>query len=359
MDKSTYVEMSRNLCEYSYLVTYLTSYKNKPLEGMDGYAEFVWFRPVDYPFVYRILFLIKAAWYLVRNAKQYDIVLVQPDGLLIAWLLKRIRNVSIHLDIRTMPVETQILKNKLDELLYWEMSLKLFSDTADTCSFITERLKKEVEKFSNLRKKKFCLWSSAVNLDLFRKKPAHPNKKITLFYHGVLTQNRNIDGVIRAVKLLTVEKKMNILFVIVGDGPASGSLKQLRDELDVQDAILFKGLIPYDQVADQINSADLCICPLPDRLEWNVSSPLKVFEYIACEKPVICTPIPAHTDILRKMGSVVFTTGFTPEEIAEAILFAVNNLDRLNKNTSQARSYIENEFTWERQVRKLIAVLEL
>lgn len=357
VDKSTYIEMCRNLCNEGYKVKYLTSYKNQPLDVLDGYGDFIWFRPLDYPFVYRIIFFLKAAWYLVRNASNGDIVLVQPDGLFLAWVVKRMTKVSIHLDIRTMPVETQIFKNKLDEFIYWKISLSIFSNVADTFSFITERLKKEIEKRSNLKRKKYCLWSSAVNLHLFRKKPAGPHKNTILFYHGVLTKNRNIDSVIRAVKSLRVEKKMDIVFKIVGDGPAGDSLKQLCEELDAHDTIYFTGLIPYERVVDQINSADLCICPLPNRLEWNVSSPLKIFEYIACEKPVICTPIPAHTDILRRLESVVFTKGFSPEEIAEAIQFAINNLDRLNKMTSNARRYIESEFSWTNQARKLIGTL--
>ena len=106
-------------------------------------------------------------------------------------------------------------------------------------------------------------------------------------------------------------------FLIVGDGPERPELEQLAKALGVETKVRFRGLIPYESVAAEIAKADVCICPLPDRLEWNVSSPLKVFEYMACAKPMILTPIPAHKDVLPASEFVVWTHGFESSDFAE------------------------------------------
>ncbi len=75
----------------------------------------------------------------------------------------------------------------------------------------------------------------------------------------------------------------------------------------------------------EIAKADCGIYPLPDRPEWNVSSPLKVFEYMACGKPIILTPIPAHKDVLGDEGFVIWTKSDKAVDIAEAIMYAMDN----------------------------------
>jgi glycosyltransferase involved in cell wall biosynthesis len=106
-------------------------------------------------------------------------------------------------------------------------------------------------------------------------------------------------------------------------------------------------------VVHEIAEADVCICPLPDRLEWNVSSPLKVFEYMACSKPMILTPIPAHEDVVGGSRFVVWTQGFEPKDFRDAILQAVARRDDLKVAAAGAPDVIKGRYEWCAQANNL------
>ena len=106
-------------------------------------------------------------------------------------------------------------------------------------------------------------------------------------------------------------------------------------------------------MVDEIALADVCICPLPDRLEWNVSSPLKVFEYMACAKPMILTPIPAHKDVLGETNFVVWTFGFEPSDFHRAILSAFELRTRLDIDAKNATCIVRGHFEWSAQANAL------
>ncbi len=102
-----------------------------------------------------------------------------------------------------------------------------------------------------------------------------------------------------------------------------------REALGVDDQVQFRGFVPYEHVADEIAQADVCICPLPDRLEWNVSSPLKVFEYMACAKPMILTPIPAPKGRPWRLSLRRVDQGFEPQHFHGAIVEGVRATHRI------------------------------
>ena len=49
---------------------------------------------------------------------------------------------------------------------------------------------------------------------------------------------------------------------------------------------------------------------------------------------------------------------FNPKEIAEKIVYFLDNLDVSKKMGEQGRVWIENEWTWSKQIKKLEKLLE-
>jgi len=86
------------------------------------------------------------------------------------------------------------------------------------------------------------------------------------------------------------------------DVPASEpALAALRGRPNVH----FLGQQPVEQVPRYINGLDVCLLPY-QRNEWtrNISS-LKLYEYLACGKPVVCSDVPAarqHADLVEIAG---------------------------------------------------------
>ena len=119
--------------------------------------------------------------------------------------------------------------------------------------------------------------------------------------------------------MLRPDELRDLRLVIVGDGPDAARLRRLVAAKGLSEKVDFRGLVPYEQVPEHLAQADCCICPLPPRPEWDVSSPLKMFEYMAAGKPMILTPIPAHRDVVDGQPFVVWTRGADPGDFAAAI----------------------------------------
>jgi glycosyltransferase involved in cell wall biosynthesis len=352
IDKSTWLEMGACLSSLGWDVTILTG----GIPGRDSqYAELVtWVPAIDLPFVFRLSLLWSMVRWLRRNSRPHDVVLIGDESL---WLVPRLKGLGIryvHLDIRTLPVNLHRRKRQLSRLLFWRLPIRLLGRRVDGYSFITERLRDEIEKEFGLGIDDYAIWHSAVDTGKF--KPVHVERqqdgnKLRLFYHGSISRRRGIGLVIDAIALGGLDPELE--FVIVGDGPERKELEAQARDAGVADQVKFLGRVPYEQIVDQLSSADVCICPLPDLLEWNVSSPLKVFEYLACAKPIIATPIDAHIDVLKEAPFVVWTGGYEPADFNEAISSAFLRLAELKRAAESAPELVRDRYEWHVQARSL------
>jgi len=354
-DKSTWIEMARAMKEYGHHVKVLTSISEKDAGVVDEYSDaLIAVNALDLPYVFRLSVLLKILIWTIKNSSKKSIIIINQDSLLLVPFLKLFRKTNIHLDIRTLPVDTHTFKDHLDKLLFWTIPLKFFGRSVRGYSFITKRLRDEIENEFHLGVKEFVIWQSGVSTDIFYPKKTdkiNENMPYRIFYHGTVSINRGIGLVIEAMAML--HKEVNVEFIIVGTGSGLDELKKLTNSLDLNQKIIFKGFMAYKEMVNEISLADICVCPLTDRLEWNVSSPIKVFEYMACGKPMILTPISAHKDVLQGADYVVWTHGIEPGSFKEAILDAYNRKEELSNNAESATKFVKENYEWRHQAKKL------
>lgn len=357
LDKSSWLEMARHLETLGWDVQIVAASLARDADDYGGLIKYV--RSIRLPFIFRIHLLISIARFIRMHLAADDIVLMNQDAL---WLVPILRNGGarhIHLDIRTLPVTEAGLKNRLDHLLFWRLPIKWFGQLPDTCSFITEPLRRQfIQEFSNVNQP-HCIWESGVNTRLFRRTnprtSAHDEDVFKLFYHGSLTPTRGIDLVLQAIALGQFPFKIH--FTVVGEGIGRAYLSQMASDLKIADAVSFLGYVPYEKVADLINEADCCVCPLPDMPEWRISSPLKVLEYLACEQVTVLTPLDAHKQGIEDAESIVWTRDYSPEAFAEAFKIAYERRKHTQETRRNVREWVCQNFEWEVHAKKLHSLL--
>ena len=343
-------------------VCHLTSYKKEKIFPEEALFEIKYVYSPKIPLLFRIILIIKMMLFLMLKLRRGDVLIVQPQGLALS-ILSNFKNAHTHLDIRTLPVNINSFKDKMDKFLYWSLSLRLFARRVSSYSFITQRLKEAVELELKDKFEQYAIWTSGVNTNLFKIIEGNSIEKegshhFQIFYHGHISIQRGIAELIKAMTILKQSGKGIFHLKLVGDGADLAQLKKLAEAEGVGDFVNFAGFQDYSSIPQYINQGDLCVCPLPNCTEWNVSSPLKVFEYLACGKPVVCTPIPAHLDILQNIEGIVFTKGEDGGALAQAILEACENMDELRRKSTILRKYAVDHFTWQQQANKLISHLK-
>jgi glycosyltransferase involved in cell wall biosynthesis len=131
----------------------------------------------------------------------------------------------------------------------------------------------------------------------------------------------------------------------VGEGPLKPLL--IREVLNsgYEGDIVFTGMLDHEDIPFIINLADICVAPL----RVMTGSPIKVFEYMACGKPVVTSRIEG-LEFIEAEGAGRLTA---PEDIM-GLERALNELieePRKRADMGQKGMQIVRErFSWESRV---------
>jgi glycosyltransferase involved in cell wall biosynthesis len=210
------------------------------------------------------------------------------------------------------------------------------------------------------------VWTSGVRADFFDNRRVDRarverlkcqlgiGEKLAILYHGVLSPFRGLQQVVRALALLSSRGRRDVIWIVLGDGPVASELTCLAEKEGVSDAVRVMDPVSYEDVPDYLSAADVGILPYPNIGWLNMNSPLKLLEYLAMEKPVLLTDIPAHRAVLGDSRCAFYMGDNSPTTIANAVQKLVEEKHRLPEVGKQGRDIVLNEFTWEAQAQKLI-----
>lgn len=136
--------------------------------------------------------------------------------------------------------------------------------------------------------------------------------------------------------LIAAAGKTGALLILVGkEGPSGGD-------------ILHAGRVAHDRVPDFIAAADVCAYVLRAPHPKFGYSPLKVFEYMACARPVVAaTDLPEIRSFINDEGIGV-ATGLEVDAFAGALATLLRDPDRGRRMGKQGRALAESRYTWER-----------
>ena len=157
---------------------------------------------------------------------------------------------------------------------------------------------------------------------------------------------------INAIKILR-RKHPNIVFFLLGTGPIVAMLKLLIRRDALEDNVIISNPVNQSEVPNFIGMCDVSILPLPDHPYWRYQSPLKLLEYLAMEKVVILTDLPAHRAVIGKAKCGIYVSSIKPREIAEAIEYAYSKKENLEEWGRIGREIVIERFTWEKVVKDL------
>jgi len=136
-----------------------------------------------------------------------------------------------------------------------------------------------------------------------------------IIYQGALNVGRGLELMIDAMQYLP-----GAHLVIAGSGDIEIELKQRMVEKGVRDRIEFVGrLLPKD-LSGLTMQADLGISLEEDRgLNYRYALPNKLFDYIQCRVPVLCSALPEMAWIVDSYGIGKTTLERDPEKLAQII----------------------------------------
>jgi glycosyltransferase involved in cell wall biosynthesis len=138
--------------------------------------------------------------------------------------------------------------------------------------------------------------------------------------------------------------------VVVGDGPQREELARRAAELGIAGQVSFTGAVPYSDTPLYMASFDVCAAPFPasQRNSRIGGSPLKVYEYAACGRPVVVsTALPIWREIAEAEAGLTVPPG-DPEALAAALVALLRAPLTRARMGKCAREYAVARGSWAR-----------
>jgi glycosyltransferase involved in cell wall biosynthesis len=201
------------------------------------------------------------------------------------------------------------------------------------------------------------LTPTGVDLDLFAEPPdpAPLRRELGLdgrFVVGWVGSFRRFHALEQAVEATATVAGATLL--LVGDGPERRRIERLADDLGVR--ATFTGTVPHHELPGYLAAMDAAVI-LAERNGPFHYSPLKLAEYMAAGLPVVS---PASGQLAERLTDGVDAILVPPHDVA-ALGAALRRLhddpeDRARLGKA-ARAAAEAEWSWDDQVRRVIAAL--
>ena len=230
-------------------------------------------------------------------------------------------------------------KMKYLKIKYWKFRIDSYlqiqvMQQADIVFSVSTYIKNDLIK-KGVKEKKIILFEDGFSPITFASTISGEEIKVkfnlvgysVLIYQGTMATIRELEILIHAFKLVLINHDKVKLFM-VGDGDGLGNLKKLAKELNIENNIIFTGRVPYKEVPEYIAASDIGISPIPPINLYKISSPLKLFEYMAMSKPVVANEeILEHNNVLKESKGGILVP-YDPEHFANAINALLDNPDK-------------------------------
>ncbi len=203
---------------------------------------------------------------------------------------------------------------------------------------------------------KFEFISNGVDTRLFRKVEGDLKHKLiledyfVLGYIGVLREWIDFKPVYSAIRNFG-----NVKLLIVGEEGALKENKELVRKHKVEDKVIFVGTVPYAEVPKYISAMNVCLIPFKQNAISQNSLPLKLFEYMACEKPIISTKLKG---VVKTTGNRVLYANSTEDYVTQ-IKNLISNSDLMEELGGNGRKFVTQNYEWSRITKRLETVLEV
>ena len=175
-------------------------------------------------------------------------------------------------------------------------------------------------------------------------------------YVGVMGDQEGIDLLLEAAQILVKERGHDIQFVLVGGGPALDGLREMAQQMGLQDHMTFTGRAPDSDLFEVLSTADVCVNP--DRVNpMNDKSTMnKILEYMAFSKPIVQFEVTEGR--YSAEGASLYAEPNNTIDLADKIADLLTDPEKRTRMGRLGRARVETELNWDHQVPALIAAYQ-
>ncbi len=243
----------------------------------------------------------------------------------------------------------------------------LFVEECNQCARVaclTSPMRDELLKWG-VHKEKLMVEGDAVDLDRFENLPGQAKarskwnvktERMVVGYVGRLTTLGQEKGVATMLEALAQLKPKNRFFGLVVGGPEEDKLRYVKSAKKLgltDDDVLFTGEIPAADVPNALSACDVLAMPFPDLPHYRTHmSPLKMFEYMAADRPLVTSDLPTVRDVLSEKTAVFHKPG-SAKSFAEALEWVATHPEEAKIRSAAAAALVKRH-TWQERMARIL-----
>jgi glycosyltransferase involved in cell wall biosynthesis len=200
-------------------------------------------------------------------------------------------------------------------------------------------------------------FAEPVSRDVARDALKLQTARLVVGYVGRLKTLGMEKGVAHLLEALKDLHDSHDFFGLVVGGPESDRLEylQMSDRLGLTEAeVLFTGELPAASVPLALAACDILVMPFPDLPHYRLNmSPLKMFEYMAANRPIITSDLPTVRDVLSHETAVFCKPGDT-QSLVLALRWIKDHPQEAMERAAKAQELVKAH-TWEERMKRIVA----
>jgi glycosyltransferase involved in cell wall biosynthesis len=187
--------------------------------------------------------------------------------------------------------------------------------------------------------------------DKLRMSPVQPSprlkamNKCILCYVGSLNPQDGVDYLLRSLRYLLHDlKRSDFHCVIMGTGDSLQDLRDLAGTLQLNGCVELTGFVSDEDLQSNLAAADICVDPDPSSPLNDVSTWIKIMEYMAYAKPIVSFDLKETRFSAGEAALYVKPNG--EAEFAKTIADLMAQPDLRQKMGSYGRWRVEQKLQW-------------
>ena len=297
------------------------------------------------------VFMISAA-INYRKIKKQDLIIISSPPLFtgaIGLFLKRVYGVEFWLDVRDLWPDSAFELGQIKKGFLYKMGKILeekIYNSAKGFIFPVPSFRNYLKDFSqkNSIKPMFELMNG-VSQDFIHKHESLislDQKKFTVLYSGNMGLAQDLKSIVKAAAIL---KDYEIYFRLIGEGVCREEIENLAKFHS--EKIIFHEPLKRDDLIRYIKNSSICLVTLKDKKIFENAIPSKMFEYMACAKPVI---VSIRGEAKKIVKDSLSGTVIDPEDslaLSKAILSYFNDQGRCKIEGANGMTYVTKKMSKE------------
>ena len=196
------------------------------------------------------------------------------------------------------------------------------------------------------------------DLKTFQTVPPNPalkyGKRYLVGYVGAMGEQEGLDILVNVAEYIRSLGRQDVHFTCVGGGPALAGLRKMVEEKALGEMMNFTGRIPDADLLEILSTADVCVNPDKPCQMNDMSTMIKIMEYMALGKPIVQFDL-KEGRFSAGDASLYSDNDDQVTDFANKILWLLDHPEERRGMGEFGRQRVEQELAWEYSIKPLLA----